>query len=49
MDEGKYTNCHIDDSSIKHHYANGHGDDGDSMGVIKTEDSHTYVLPPFLH
>lgn len=40
---------------IKQHYPVGvatnisHTEDGENLGVIKSEESHTYVLPPFLH
>lgn len=73
--EPKYTNCHIDDHSIKtlppppssssaQQYATTtttttnlatvggcHADDvaDNNMTIIKSEDTHSYVLPPFLH
>lgn len=39
---------------IKQHYPGvsasiTHAEDSENLGVIKSEESHTYVLPPFLH
>lgn len=50
LDEPKYTSCHLEDQAMKHHYATGgHSEDSDTMGVIKSEESHSYVLPTFMH
>lgn len=50
LDEPKYSSCHMEE--IKQHYPSAgisHTEDNENLGVIKSEDSHTYVLPPFLH
>uniref|UniRef100_A0A336LP22 CSON009170 protein n=1 Tax=Culicoides sonorensis TaxID=179676 RepID=A0A336LP22_CULSO len=50
IEDPKYSSCHIEDQAMKHHYAaGGHSEDSDQMGVIKSEESHSYVLPTFMH
>ncbi|XP_063698048.1 homeobox protein ceh-8 [Culicoides brevitarsis] len=48
LDEPKYTSCHLEDQAMKYHTGS-HTEEGDTMGVIKSEESHSYVLPPFMH
>lgn len=54
LDEPKYTSCHMEDQAIKHQqYTSNVSAIGchteDPSDVIKSEDTHNYVLPSFLH